>query len=164
MWPILTLIKSYNIPMIPKWEDIWWEDIDWREDEKIHWWQITCGVKRVGKKQIWNFITVYRVVSEIWQITMWSSVVNTGTKLASIKSYIERLIWKEFGLEFISQGELLHWETGRYLMNWIQVVYIKLKRIWSLFAPAKAKKTDLFFLNESKSQSKFGLEVSSQCI
>ena len=30
-------------------------------------------------------------------------------------------------------------------MNWIQVVYIKLKQIWSLFAPAKAKKRVPFF-------------------
>ena len=45
-------------------------------------------------------------------------------------------------------------------MNWIQVVYFKLKHIWPLFAPAKAKRTGSFF-NESKSQSKFGLVVSS---
>ena len=37
-------------------------------------------------------------------------------------TYIERLIWNEFDLEVISQRELLHWGTGRYLMNWIQVV------------------------------------------
>ena len=78
------------------------------------------------------------------------------------KSYIERLIWNEFGLEVISQQELLHWGTGRYLMNWIQVVCIKLKQIWPLvFSISKVKEKELFF-NESKFQSKFGLEVSSQ--
>ena len=30
-------------------------------------------------------------------------------------------------------------------MNWIQVVHIKLKQIWPLFAPAKAKKKGSFF-------------------
>ena len=30
-------------------------------------------------------------------------------------------------------------------MNWIQVVYFKLKEIWLLFSNAKAKKTELFF-------------------
>ena len=30
-------------------------------------------------------------------------------------------------------------------MNWIQVIYIKLKQIWSLFAIAKAKKKGSFF-------------------
>ena len=30
-------------------------------------------------------------------------------------------------------------------MNWIQVVYFKLKEIWLLFSNAKAKKTGLFF-------------------
>ena len=51
------------------------------------------------------------------------------------------------------------------LWIWIQVVYFKLKEIWPLFSIAKAKKTGsffFFFLNESNSQSKFGLEVSSQ--
>ena len=67
----------------------------------------------------------------------------------------------KFGLEVSSQWKLLHWGPSRYLMNWIQVVYIKLKQIWPLFSIAKAKK-ELFFFNESKSQSKFGLEVSSQ--
>ena len=41
---------------------------------------------------------------------------------------------------------LLHWGTGRYLMNWIQVVYFKLKEIWLLFSNAKAKKLSLFLL------------------
>ena len=76
---------------------------------------------------------------------IWQPPSNTGTKLANIKSHIERLIWNEFGLGVISQGEILHWGTGRYLMNWIQVVYIKLKQIWSLFAPAKAKNALVFF-------------------
>ena len=30
-------------------------------------------------------------------------------------------------------------------MNWIQVVYFKLKEIWLLISPAKAKKPSLFF-------------------
>ena len=65
----------------------------------------------------------------------------------------------KFGLEVISQPKLLHWGTDMYLINRIQVVYFKRKEIWSLFAPAKAKKTgSFFFLNESNSQSKFGLE------
>ena len=56
------------------------------------------------------------------------------------------------------------------LMNWIQVVYFKLKDIWPLFSPAKAKKLSSFFTPlppkqikiwkyETKSKSK-GLEVS----
>ena len=89
---------------------------------------------------------------EICQSATWACQppAKTGTKLAKMKSYIERLIWNEFGLEVISQQELLHWGTGRYLMNWIQVVYIKLKEIWLLFSIAKAKKkkTGSFFLNE----------------
>ena len=49
-----------------------------------------------------------------------------------------------------------------YLMNWIQVVYFKLKQIWLLFSIAKAKKPSSFLLNESKYQPKFDLEVRSQ--
>ena len=52
--------------------------------------------------------------------------------------------------------------TEELIVNWIRVVYFKLKGIWPLFSPAKAKKIGSFFLNESKSQSKFGLEVWSQ--
>ena len=52
----------------------------------------------------------------------------------------------KFGLEVISQPELLHWGTGRYLMNWIQVVSFKLKEIWLLFSIAKAKKQACFSL------------------
>ena len=55
-------------------------------------------------------------------------------------------------------------------MNWIQVVYFKLKEIWPLFSPAEATKTGSFFTSlppkqmkiwkyETKSQSK-GHEVS----
>ena len=87
----------------------------------------------VGKKQIWNFITGYRVVSEM--MIIWSSAANTG-----IKSYIERLIWNEFGLKVSCQWKLLHWGTGRYHVKWIQVPYIKLKEIWPLFSIAKTKK------------------------
>ena len=46
---------------------------------------------------------------------------------------------------FISWQEPLHWRTDRYLINWIQVVYFKLKEIWPLFSIAKAKKKALFF-------------------
>ena len=116
---------------------------------------ICCEIRKIGQQQIptkiisehiWNFIVVYSVVSEMWSMIIWTSAANTCTRLASIKSYIERLIWIEFGLEVTSQGELLHWGTGRYLMNWIQVVCFKLKEIWPLFAPAKAKKSSLFLL------------------
>ena len=86
----------------------------------------------------------------------------------SAKPLNESKSQSKFGLEVSSQWKLLHWGTGRYLMNWIQVVYFKLKEIWPLLSIAKGKKMHSFFspstkpLNESKSQSKFGLEVSSQ--
>ena len=51
----------------------------------------------------------------------------------------------KFGFEASSQWKLLHWGTGRYLMNRIQVVHFKLKEIWSLFSIAKAKKMGSFF-------------------
>ena len=51
----------------------------------------------------------------------------------------------KFGLEVSFQWKLLHWGTVRYLMNGIQVVYFKLKEIWPLFSPAKAKKPSSFF-------------------
>ena len=38
------------------------------------------------------FFAETSVVSEIWGVTIWSPPENTGTKLARIKSYIERLI------------------------------------------------------------------------
>ena len=61
------------------------------------------------------------------------------------KNFFSSIHWEnEFGLEVISQGELLHWGTGRYFMNWIQVVYFILKEIWPLFSTAKDKKLGSF--------------------
>ena len=62
--------------------------------------------------------------------------------------------------------------TKELIVNWILVVYFKLKEIWPLFSTAKDKKTGSFFTSlppkqmrtwkyEGKSQSK-GLEVSFQ--
>ena len=100
---------------------------------------------------------------------IWSSPANTGTKLAKIRlkiiNTLREWIWSWSYLPMI----ILHWGTGRYLMNWIQVVYFKLKEIWPLFSPAEAKKPSSFFYfpsakawkYETKSQSK-GHEVRSQ--
>ena len=52
-------------------------------------------------------------------------------------------------------------------MNWIQVVYIQLKQIWSLFSPPKAKKKEPVFYfpsakawkYESKSQLKKAMKL-----
>ena len=44
-----------------------------------------------------------------------------------------------------------NWGTFRYLMNWIQVVYFKLKEIWPLFSTAKAKKLSSFFTSLDES-------------
>ena len=54
-------------------------------------------------------------------------------------------------LKLASNDNLLHWGTGRYLMNWIQVVYFKLKEIWPLFSNAKAQKTSSFFTSLDES-------------
>ena len=107
-----------------------------------------------------TFFAVSSVVPEIWGVTKWSPPAKTGTKLAKIKSYIERLIWNEFGLEVISKGELLHWGADRYLMNWIQVVYIKLKQIWSLFSIAKAKKQARFFWMKANLSQNLALKLA----
>ena len=98
-----------------------------------------------GRSYIKKFFFVSRVVSEISCMFIWTMSANTGTKLAKIRLKI-RLKINTFG-EWIwfPQGELLHWGTGRYLMNWIQVVYFILKEIWPLFSPPKAKKPSSFF-------------------
>ena len=79
----------------------------------------------------------------------------------SAKPLNENKSQSKFGLEVISQWEPLHLGTDRYIINPIQVIYFKLKESWPLFSIAKGKKQALFF-NESKSQSKFGLEVISK--
>ena len=92
-------------------------------------------------KNIHEIFFVSSVVSEIWCMFIWTMPAETGTKLAKIRLKINTLsewIW-------FPQGKLLHWWTGRYLMNWIQVVYFILKEIWPLFSPAKAKKLSSFF-------------------
>ena len=63
-----------------------------------------------------------------------------------VRFFNESKSQSKFGLEVSSQGKLLHWGTGRYLMNWIQVVYFKRGEIWPLFAPPKAKKSARFLL------------------
>ena len=45
-------------------------------------------------------------------------------------------------------------------MNWIQVVYIKLKQIWSLFAPAKSKKMGSFFLMKAIPSPNLALKLA----
>ena len=79
---------------------------------------------------------------------------NLALKLAPNENYFtgelisflsESKSQSKFGIEVSFQWKLLHWGTGRCLMNWIQVVYFKLKEIWPVFAPAKAKKPSLFF-------------------
>ena len=107
------------------------------------------------------------VVSEIWCMFIWTMPANAGTKLTNMRLKIihtlREWIWSWSYLSMI----IVKWGTGRYLMNWIQVVSFKLKGIWLLFSIAKAKKLSSFFTSlspkyESKSQSK-GHEVRSQC-
>ena len=43
--------------------------------------------KGTWEEHKWNFITVYRVVSEIWHVTIWSLAARTSTKLANIHSH-----------------------------------------------------------------------------
>ena len=50
-------------------------------------------------------------------------------------------VWKQISVK----GHEVHWGTVWYLMNWIKVVYFKLKEIWMLFSNAKAKKPSSFF-------------------
>ena len=121
-------------------------------------------------KNIHEIFFVSNVVSETWCMLIWTMPANTGTKLAKIRlkliHTLREWIWSW------SYLPLIHWGTGRYLMNWIQFVHIKMKQIRSLFSPAKAKKLSSFFTSlppkqmkiwqcETKSQSK-GHEVSSQ--
>ena len=98
-----------------------------------------------GEEHIWNFFAESNVVSEIWVMFIWSSQANTGTKLAKIRlkiiNTLTEWIWSWSYLPMV----ILHRGTGKYLMNWIQVVYFKLKEIWPLFSPAKAKKPSSFF-------------------
>ena len=92
---------------------------------------------------------VSSVVSEIWCMFIWTMPANTCTKLAKIRLKIihtlREWIWSWSYLPMI----ILKWGTGRYLMNWIQVVSFKLKDISLLFSIAKAKKLSSFFTSLS---------------
>ena len=46
----------------------------------------------MGEEHVSIFFAVSSVISEIWAVAIWQPLANTGTKLAKIKSYIERLV------------------------------------------------------------------------
>ena len=92
---------------------------------------------------------VYFILKEIWPLFSISKAKKMGLFLNKIKSQ------PKFGLEVSSQWKLLHWGTVRYLMNWIQVVYFKLKEIWPLFSTAKDKKRACFLLPFRQSKWKY---------
>ena len=100
---------------------------------------------RDGGRTYMKFFFVSSVVSEIWCMFIWTMPAETGTKLAKIRPKIKLKLNTLREWIWFPQGELLHWGTGRYLMNWIQVVSFKLKEIWLLFSIAKAKKLSSFF-------------------
>ena len=122
------------------------------------WYLLHWGTGRY----LMNWIqVVFFKLKEIWPLF-------SNAKAKKLSSFFYFSWWKyesksqSKSHEVRSQWYLLHWGTGRYLMNWIQVVFFKLKEIWMLFSNAKAKKNGLFFfLNESKSRSK-GHEIRSQ--
>ena len=96
-------------------------------------------------KNMHEIFFVSSVVSEIWCMFIWTMPANKDTKLAKIRLKIihilRKWLWSWSYLPMI----ILKWGTGRYLMNWIQVVSFKLKEIWQLFSIAKAKKLSSFF-------------------
>ena len=98
---------------------------------------------------------VYFKLKEIWRLFAPAKSKKTRSffYFPSAKPFNESKSQCKFGLEVSSQWELLHWGTGRYLMNWIQVFYFKLKETsrpnfdWDLLS---FKERVLFFLALAK--------------